>query len=178
MGPPATQCSRSSHKSYHPYLEKNKQRVREDEARAAAEELAREQARVDCESLNRLTELRRRAGSPSLQQDGRDEGEDDNLPSTSTQRDTSAADGLIEKHRKEKARQEKRERKAKERLDFDWPSETAKKEAKRAERRREDGYRDQTDGEREGRVEMGLTDEWLENGHINLFADVEKEVRA
>lgn len=35
------------HKSYHPYLEKNKQRVREDEARAAAEELQREQKRVD-----------------------------------------------------------------------------------------------------------------------------------
>jgi len=35
------------HKSYHPYLEKNKQRVREDEAKAAEAELAKEQKRVE-----------------------------------------------------------------------------------------------------------------------------------
>lgn len=42
-----SRLSHRRHKSYHPYLEKNKQRVREDEARAAAEELQREQKRVD-----------------------------------------------------------------------------------------------------------------------------------
>ena len=36
-----------SHKSYHPYLEKNKQRVREDEAKALAEETLHEQKRLD-----------------------------------------------------------------------------------------------------------------------------------
>jgi hypothetical protein len=36
-----------SHKSYHPYNEKNKARVREDEARAAEAELAKEQKRVE-----------------------------------------------------------------------------------------------------------------------------------
>ena len=35
------------HKSYHPYLEKNKQRVREDEAKAAEAEMAKEQKRVE-----------------------------------------------------------------------------------------------------------------------------------
>lgn len=37
----------SRHKSYHPYLEKNKERVRQDEARAQEEEIAKEQKRVD-----------------------------------------------------------------------------------------------------------------------------------
>ena len=36
-----------SHKSYHPYLESNKQKVREDEAKARAEELAKEQKMID-----------------------------------------------------------------------------------------------------------------------------------
>jgi hypothetical protein len=47
-----TYCSgikliQTRHKSYHPYLEKNKQRVREDEAKAAEAELAKEQKRVE-----------------------------------------------------------------------------------------------------------------------------------
>jgi len=43
----AWQELKSSHKSYHPYNEKNKARVREDEARAAEAELAKEQKRVE-----------------------------------------------------------------------------------------------------------------------------------
>lgn len=36
-----------SHKSYHPYNEKNKQRVREDEARAQAEEEREQQIAIE-----------------------------------------------------------------------------------------------------------------------------------
>lgn len=161
--------------------------MREDEARAAAEELAREQARIDAASADRLNELRRRAGSPSFR-DPADAAADDNLPSTSDQRDLSRAEGLLEKHRKDKARQEKRERKAKERLDFEWPSETARREARRAERRKEEGRADDDRnkdraGERDGHrsedgagTSAGFEERWMENGHINLFADIEKEV--
>lgn len=42
------------HKSYHPYNEKNKQRVREDEAKAAAEQLAREQRDIEAVGMNRV----------------------------------------------------------------------------------------------------------------------------
>lgn len=45
------------HKSYHPYNEKNKQKVREDEAKAAAEELAREQKRIDVVSILHFSSL-------------------------------------------------------------------------------------------------------------------------
>ena len=134
---------------------------------------------MDAESSGRLDELRRRAGSPSFQQ----QGEDDNLPSTSTFRNEKA-DGLLERHRKDKARQEKREKKAKERLDFEWPAETARKEARRAERRRGDGHEDEGRDRRRVLDEAGedrggdraFDEAWMDNGHINLFADVEKEV--
>ncbi|WWD09455.1 hypothetical protein V865_007579 [Kwoniella europaea PYCC6329] len=143
------------HKSYHPYLEKNKQRVREDEARAAAEELAKEQKEIDVEAGNRLSQLRRRAGSPPFV-------EDDNLPSTSTSRDSGKS--LLEKHREKKAREEKRERKKRDRLDFDFPSETARRnKGKERERERHD--------EEEGR---GM-ERWETGGHMNLFADLEKD---
>ncbi|WVR05923.1 hypothetical protein IAU60_002949 [Kwoniella sp. DSM 27419] len=144
------------HKSYHPYLEKNKQRVREDEARAAAEELEREQKQVDTEAQARLTALRRRAGSPSFQEE-----DEDNLPSTSTRRDKGDGLSLLEKHKRDKAREEKRERKKRDRLDFDFPSETARR-SKGKER-----------AEREALDEEDKT--WQSGGHVNLFADLEKE---
>ncbi|KAL1410636.1 hypothetical protein Q8F55_004653 [Vanrija albida] len=135
------------HKSYHPYNEKNKQRVREDEAKAAAEQLAREQRDIEAASEARLTELRRRAGSP-----------DDNLPSTSSSR--PAGDSLLERHRKEKARQEKRERKQRDRLDFDFPSETRK--GKEKEVARDDGEDRQA-----------YEDRFTSGGHLNFWADME-----
>jgi len=48
-----------SHKSYHPYNEKNKARVREDESRAAEAELAKEQKRVEkvCPQVPFLNDL-------------------------------------------------------------------------------------------------------------------------
>ncbi|WVQ97425.1 hypothetical protein IAU59_004538 [Kwoniella sp. CBS 9459] len=144
------------HKSYHPYLEKNKQRVREDEARARAEELAKEQKQLDAESEARLDILRRRAGSPSLQV----EAEDDNLPSTSTTRERDSGSSLLERHRKEKAREEKREKKKRDRLDFDFPSETARRPDKGKGRAEE---RDQRTSE-----------QWETGGHVNLFADLER----
>ncbi|TXT11249.1 hypothetical protein VHUM_02000 [Vanrija humicola] len=134
------------HKSYHPYNEKNKQRVREDEAKAAAEQLAREQRDMEIASEARLTELRRRAGSP-----------EDNLPSTSSSR--PAGDSLLERHRKEKARQEKRERKARDRLDFDFPSE-AKGKGKAVEV--------EADSDRQA-----YEDRFTSGGHLNFWADLE-----
>ncbi|WVW82349.1 hypothetical protein I302_104356 [Kwoniella bestiolae CBS 10118] len=146
------------HKSYHPYLEKNKQRVREDEARAAAEELAKEQKSIDAEAENRLSLLRRRAGSPSFQND---EGEGD-LPSTSASRDSGKS--LLERHREKKAKEEKRERKRKDRLDFDFPSETA--------RRNKGKEKEKYNDDEEERGEMG---KWETGGHLNFFADLEKD---
>ncbi|GFZ43570.1 hypothetical protein JCM24511_01290 [Saitozyma sp. JCM 24511] len=154
------------HKSYHPYLEKNKQRVREDEARAAAEELQREQKRVDAESEARLDILRRRAGSPQ------DEGD---LPSTSSTRDRGET--LLERHRKEKARQEKRDRKQKERLDFDFPSETARRADRRAERDKDKGRGRGQERDEEGHgdgVGAGGNEVWESGGHLNFFADLER----
>ncbi|WWC66294.1 uncharacterized protein I206_100195 [Kwoniella pini CBS 10737] len=139
------------HKSYHPYLEKNKQRVREDEARARAEALAKEQLQVDEEAANRLDILRRRAGSPSL---------GDDLPSTSASRDSGKS--LLERHREKKAKEEKRERKKRDRLDFDFPSETA--------RRNKGKEKEQVIDEEE--KSMG---KWETGGHLNLFADLERD---
>lgn len=84
----------------------------------------------------------------------------------------------MERHKKEKARQEKREKKVRDRLDFEWPSETAKKEAKRAERRKEMGYTEEQGRERErDEKDRGPGGEiWETDGHINLFADLEREV--
>ncbi|KAK8865955.1 hypothetical protein IAR55_001104 [Kwoniella newhampshirensis] len=152
------------HKSYHPYLEKNKQRVREDEARARAEELAEEQKRVDNEAEARLHILRRRAGSPSFQPP---EEEDDNLPSTSTVRDGQLPGGsgssLLERHRKEKAREEKREKKRRDRLDFDFPTESARRDKGKEKGGSE---RDEEEGRR--------ADKWEVDGHLNFFADLER----
>lgn len=185
-----------SHKSYHPYNEKNKQRVREDEAKAAAAELAIEQARIEAASSSRLNELRKRAGSPSFRSPSPPlDPADENLPSTSSAPDLAAASSrLVEKHRKEKARQEKREKKQKERLDFDFPSESAKRDERRRARK---------EGEASGSGSASVTaavpkrtggvdrdDMWVDDGaqgedasgvwesagHINLFADVEKNV--
>ncbi|WVF70495.1 hypothetical protein IAT40_005285 [Kwoniella sp. CBS 6097] len=140
------------HKSYHPYLEKNKQRVREDEARAQAEELAKEQKQLDTEAEARLDILRKRAGSPSFQPEHND------LPSTSSTRDRDGGTSLIERHRKEKAREEKREKKKRDRLDFDFPSESA--------RRSDKGKRRAEEPER--------AEKWETGGHVNLFADIER----
>ena len=104
------------------------------------------------EAEARLNVLRKRAGSPE---------ENDNLPSTSS---APAGDSLVERHRKEKARQEKRERRQKERLDFDFPTDAARRESKQnaaAPLEEEVGG----DGGR-----------WETNGHVNLFADLERKV--
>jgi hypothetical protein len=135
-------------------------------------------------SVARLNELRRRAGSPSFQSQGADD--EDNLPSTSsTRQGDGQGDSLLERHRRDKARQEKRERKAKERLDFEWPSETARKEARRKERRAEAGEAPERQdergeggwgGRRAGEGSGGDDVELYEpSGHINLFADLEKQ---
>ncbi|OWZ62190.1 hypothetical protein AYX14_06202 [Cryptococcus neoformans] len=136
------------HKSYHPYLEKNKERVRQDEARALEEEIAKEQKRLDNEAEHRLTLLRRRANSPTIH----DQQEED-LPSTSSRYAVDSAPNLVEKHRQKKIKNEKRERKKRERLDFDFPSQS--------DRRRE---------------KSDVTDHAYlqEGGHFNFFAQFEK----
>ncbi|KIR55550.1 hypothetical protein I315_02139 [Cryptococcus gattii Ru294] len=156
------------HKSYHPYLEKNKERVRQDEARAREEELAEEQKRLDnvgtivqntpiseCssqtqqEAEHRLTLLRRRANSPTIH----DQQEED-LPSTSSRYADDSASTLLEKHRQKKLKEEKRERKKRERLDFDFPSQSDRK-----------------------REKSDIVDhaDLQEGGHFNFFAQFEKE---
>lgn len=173
------------HKSYHPYLEKNKQRVREDEAKARAEEEEREAARVDSESRARMDVLRRRAGSPGVRNSlSIDNGTaqkqveaEDNLPSTSSSKPLEGG-GLMERHRKAKARAEKEEKKRRERLDFDFPSETARKEKRREEKEKErermagsGGATGSYDYDENGRESQSL---WVSGGHLNLFADLER----
>ncbi|KAL0252526.1 hypothetical protein I308_101918 [Cryptococcus tetragattii IND107] len=138
------------HKSYHPYLEKNKERVRQDEARAREEELAKEQQRLDNEAEHRLTLLRRRANSPTIH----DQQEED-LPSTSSRYADDSASTLLEKHRQKKLKEEKRERKKRERLDFDFPSQSDRK-----------------------REKSDIVDhaDLQEGGHFNFFAQFEKEL--
>ncbi|KIR97941.1 hypothetical protein L804_04399 [Cryptococcus deuterogattii 2001/935-1] len=138
------------HKSYHPYLEKNKERVRQDEARAREEELAQEQKRLDNEAEHRLTLLRRRANSPTIH----DQQEED-LPSTSSRYADDSASTLLEKHRQKKVKEEKRERKKRERLDFDFPSQSDRK-------REKSDIVDHSDLQ--------------EGGHFNFFAQFEKEL--
>jgi len=133
------------------------------------------------DSEARLIELRRRAGSPSLQPEEEEE-EEDNLPSTSTSRDPDTiGQNLLEKHRKKKLREEKKERKQRERLDFDFPSETAKREkGKGKEVVKED---DGDERFRINRPEDGDAGEkyhdksWDDHGHINFFRDIERDVR-
>lgn len=176
------------HKSYHPYSEKNKQRVRTDEARAAAEAAEAERARLDDSNAARLASLRRQAGSLSPEPrrrgsvnrvdrtdgaDRADEGDVDNLPSTSTTREDAALrPGLLERHRLEKAREEKREKKRRERLDFDWPSETAARKQRQEQRGAERVGQVEDDGGAGGRADDGR---WEKDGHLNLFADVEAQ---
>lgn len=126
-------------------------------------------------------ELRRRAGSPTFQPKvEEEEEEDDNLPSTSTSRDPDTiGQNLLEKHRKKKLREEKKERKQRERLDFDFPSETARKEKGKVIA--------QDDGDERFRInrpedggEAGdkyHDKSWDDHGHINFFRDIEQNVR-
>lgn len=164
------------HKSYHPYLEKNKQRVREDEAKAAAEELALEQKRIESSSSARLDALRRRANSPSFANEY--EGAEDYLPSTSSTKDK--ADALVEKARRERKRKEKEERKKRDRLDFDFPSETARREQRREEKKRELGEASQSTGRSDELDEASGsgadTRMWESDGHLNFFTDIERNV--
>ncbi len=155
-------------------MEKNKQRVREDEAKAKAEEEEREAQRIDAESTSRLNALRRRAGSPGVEDSIREDPGD--LPSTSSQRDIGlGSGGLLERHRKAKLRAEKEERRRKERLDFDFPSETARKEKRRAEKEGINGIRGK-DGVWGGEQQDGDAGSslWESGGHLNLFADLER----
>jgi len=194
------------HKSYHPYLEKNKQRVREDEAKAAAEEEARERERIDAENKNRLDALRRKAGSPGIEDPSDAPGVSGASGVASGTAQTSTADedagdlpsssafkqleggNLMERHRKAKARAEKEERRRKERLDFDFPSETARKEKRRAEK---DGVQGTAAGPgrmantasgfdqpSSGGVGSDGQSMWTSGGHLNLFADLERVSRS
>ncbi|KAJ9100626.1 hypothetical protein QFC21_003670 [Naganishia friedmannii] len=86
------------HKSYHPYLETNKQRVRDDEAKAAALEAEEERT-----ALNQ-------ACRSSI------------LPHYGTSVDSSA---LLAAQRSEKIKAERRDEKK--RLEYDWPKEEEKK---------------------------------------------------
>ena len=148
-----------SHKSYHPYLEKNKQRVREDEAKAAQDEAEKEQARIDQASKARLRELRRKAGSVSPSPPPED------LPSTTSSRE-GVNGGLLERHRKNQLRKEKEEKRRKERLDFDFPSETLRKDRKKEYER---SLVRSSDDQMDQSVNL-----WEGGRHLNLFADLEK----
>ncbi|KLT42945.1 hypothetical protein CC85DRAFT_73048 [Cutaneotrichosporon oleaginosum] len=131
------------HKSYHPYSEKNKQRVREDEAKARAEEELRQQETIEAESEARLSALRRRAGTP-----------EEHLT-------ISGESSLLERHRREKEQLKRRERKDKERarLDFDWPQKEARKRAREDDRFVSGGQLDD--------------DRFVTEGHVNFWADLE-----
>jgi len=178
--------------------------VREDEAKAAAEEAEKEQQRIDAENKKRLDALRRKAGSPSLDDDlnatpgpsssstaatggeGRSRdvegGIEDpgDLPSSSAFKQLESG-GLMERHKKAKARAEKEEKRRKERLDFDFPSDTARKEKRRAEKEGAAAA-----GPLPGAVgglggmggfgTLGSDGEsmWTSGGHLNLFADLER----
>jgi hypothetical protein len=99
------------------------------------------------------------------------------LPSTSSTRDRGET--LLERHRKEKARQDKKDRKQKERLDFDFPSETARRADRRAERDKDKGRGrgQERDGEGHGDgVGAGGNEVWESGGHLNFFADLERNV--
>lgn len=170
-----TQCKRPradvySHKSYHPYNEKNKQRVREDEAKAQAEEEERERQRIDKDSSARLDALRRRAGSPTFAQVEEDAGD---LTSTSSTKQDGIGGGLLERHRKAKLKAEKEEKKRKDRLDFEFPSETARKERARLEKYGPDPV----EGLGGVDADKGREIKWESGGHLNLFADLEEVSR-
>jgi hypothetical protein len=77
-------------------------------------------------------------------------------------------------------REEKKERKLKERLDFEFPSETARRESKSKGKEKEKEQGDQDERFRVNRVE-GEDDEyrdksWNDHGHINFFQDIEQNV--
>lgn len=140
--------------------------MREDEAKARAEELEREQKAIDAvgthlggflltqqESEARLNVLRRRAGSPQA-----------SAPSSSFSGESS----LLERHRQEKHREEKKERKQKARLDFDWPSE---KNVKVRDSERGHERRERDDEEGSGRQERTI--DFQTAGHLNFWADLE-----
>jgi hypothetical protein len=145
------------HKSYHPYLETNKQRVRDDEAKAAALEAEEERAALNevcfsplfitkCLSIqqnstSRLAYLRDKDSFPP--------------PSSSCLIDPPDASALLAARRSEKIRADKREEKR--RLEYDWP-----KEEKRTKERQ--GKRKDKNGE----GEVGPV------GHVNFWAGQEK----
>lgn len=76
----------------------------------------------------------------------------------------------MERHRKAKLRAEKEEKKRKDRLDFDFPSETARKEKKRIEKYGKDPMEGIGEDDKEGGREI----KWESGGHLNLFADLEE----
>ena len=83
------------------------------------------------------------------------------MPSTSTTRDPAAA--AVEKRKKEL----KKERKAKDRLDFDFPTNTAfVSKGKKKDVEEREAY----DVDESGR------DAWNSGGHVNFFADLERDV--
>ena len=160
------------HKSYHPYLESNKQKVRDDEARARLDEELREQTSLEevrfdqpCRITNgqgagaRLEYLRRKAADPA------GEHSYEGFAGTGSAGSAPGPSRLIESHRTMKAKADKK--KEKEIMNFDWPSETKRKEERRAakgkDRVEEKVEEDNVAGLREGE-------------HFNFWADIEKTV--
>lgn len=95
---------------------------------------------------------------------------------SSTTEPTEPTSKLLLSHRRERARQEdstpslsSRERTNRNRLEFDWPDVERRKEEKAAER-----LRGRSEGERRERGESGLGAD--QNGHINFWAGMEKDV--
>ena len=164
--------------------------MREDEAKAAAEEEERERERIDAENKQRLDALRRRAGSPGVPDvpdtgatGATQEGDPGELPSTSAL-GQQITGGLMERHRKAKARAEKEEKRRKERRRAE--KEAAGSAGAKAGAARADGSAGM-DGET-GTIgpELGASlfdapgtegSMWTSGGHLNLFADLERVSR-
>lgn len=85
----------------------------------------------------------------------------------------------MEKLRKERKRKEREERKQKARLDFDFPSESARREKRREEKRKEAGELSRAGGmgeHNEDGISGADTRMWESDGHLNFFTDIERNV--
>ncbi|KAJ9095374.1 hypothetical protein QFC19_007618 [Naganishia cerealis] len=136
------------HKSYHPYLESNKQRVRDDEAKAAALEAEEERTALSENSTTRLEHLRNPTRIAA--------------PSTTFREAGTDASALLAAHRSEKIKAERREEKK--RLEYDWP----RNEEKRRKRER-DSQADSSSRQSERKQNSTTA-----SGHINFWEGMEK----
>jgi hypothetical protein len=129
--------------------------------------------------------LRQRAGSPNSFPADPVEAD---LPSTSTTLTSigeAGASAAAEKFKKQKAREEKRAKKQKERLDFDFPSDAKRREERREKAKmKEKGGVEVVEEEDSREVEAGGSGSghgngrWEDGGHVNFWADLEKNVSA